>query len=187
MRRSHWAASLLFLGTLAGCGDDPDASADPSAAQPSLGAPAPSSVAPPAQPMDRVEKPVAEQLAPRLEDENLTLEYVDCPRWNGDLPASLVCEGYLDGVVGEVDVELTEGRDGHVEFDAWLDNGVVATTRLVQRLEAEGYTRVDCGALPAYPATPGLRIVCRGTTEGRVEHVVATVVDADGGVRIEDY
>jgi hypothetical protein len=187
MRRSHWGAPLLLLGVLAACGDDPGDTAVPARAEPSLGAPAPSSATPPAQPMDHVEEPVADQLAPRLADEDLTLEYVECPRWSGDLPASLVCKGYVDGVLGEVDVELTEGRDGRVEFDAWLDHGVVATARLVRRLEDEGYTDVDCGALAAYPAEPGLRIVCRGHTEGSSEHVVATVVDHDGRVRIEDY
>jgi hypothetical protein len=187
MRRSHWGASLLLLGVLAACGDDAGDTGGPPPAEPSLGAPAPPSATPPAQPMDHVEEPVAARLAPSLEDENLTLEYVDCPRWDGTLPADLVCKGYVDGVVGEVDVELTEGRKGHVEFDAWLDHGVVATARLVRRLEDEGYTDVDCGPLPAYPAEPGLRIVCRGHAEGEPEHVVATVVDHDGSVRIEDY
>jgi hypothetical protein len=187
MRRSHRGASLLLLGLLAACGDDPGDSAGPSRTEPSLGAPAPSSATPPPEPMDHVEEPVATRLAPSLEHENLTLEYVDCPRWDGVLPANLVCKGYVDGVVGEVDVELTEGRNGHVEFDAWLDHGVVATTRLVRRLEDEGYTDVDCGPLPAYPAEPGLRIVCRGRAEGEAAHVVATVVDHDGSVRIEDY
>jgi hypothetical protein len=187
MRRSHWGVSLLLLGALAACGDEPSGTADPVRAEPSLGAPAASSVSPPAEPMDRVEEPVAERLAPSLEDEDLTLEYVDCPRWDGVLPASLVCKGYVDGVLGEVDVELTQGRGGHVEFDAWLDHGVVATTRLVRRLEDEGYTDVDCGPRAAYPAAPGLRIVCRGHADGEVEHVVATVVDHDGSVRIEDY
>jgi hypothetical protein len=187
MRRSHRGVSLLLLGALAACGGEPGDTADAERSEPSLGAAAPSSAPPPAEPMDQVEKPVAERLAPSLEDEDLTLEYVDCPRWDGVLPASLVCEGYVDGVLGEVDVELTEGRRGHVEFDAWLDHGVVATTRLVRRLEDEGYTDVDCGPRPAYPATPGLRIVCRGHAEGETEHVVATVVDHDGSVRIEDY
>jgi hypothetical protein len=187
MRRSHLGASLLLLGVLAACGDDPGGPARPVQAEPSLGAPAPSSATPPAEPMDHVEEPVAARLAPRLRDEDLTLEYVDCPRWNGALPANLACKGYVDGVVGVVDVELTAGRKGHVEFDAWLDHGVVATTRLVRRLEDEGYTDVDCGPLPAYPAEPGLRIVCRGHAEGEVEHVVATVADRDGSVRIEDY
>ncbi|HSJ19398.1 MAG TPA: hypothetical protein VK964_02390 [Nocardioidaceae bacterium] len=187
MRWSHRGASLLLLGVLAACGDDPGDTAEPARAQPSLGAPAPSSATPPAEPMDHVEEPVAARLAPSLEEEDLTLEYVDCPRWDGVLPANLACKGYVDGVVGEVDVELAKGRKGHVEFDAWLDQGVVATARLVRRLEDEGYADVDCGRRPAYPAEPGLRIVCRGHAEGEVEHVVATVVDHDGSVRIEDY
>jgi hypothetical protein len=137
--------------------------------------------------MDDLEQPVAESLAPRLEDDGLTLEYVECPPWAGALPAVLECKGYVDGVVGEVVVELSRRAGGRVDFDARLGEGVLAMTRLVDQLEAEGYRDVDCGGSPAYPARVGMRIGCRAHRDGRARHVVATVVDRRGAVRIEDY
>lgn len=183
MLRSRWLASLLLLPAVAGCADDSDSAP---VEEPSLGAPSPAVSAPPDKPMDDLERPVAERLAPRLEDDGLTLQYVACPRWSGTVPATLTCEGYVDGVVGEVKVELSDGG-GQVEFDAWLVRGVVATTRLVERLEHEGFAGVDCGPTPAYPARLGLRIVCRVRGEQDVSHVVATVTDRAGHVQIAAY
>jgi len=137
--------------------------------------------------MDDLERPVHTRLAPRLEDDGLTLEYVDCPRWSGTVPAALQCEAYVDGVVGEVAVELSRGAGGGVQFDAWLDHGVVATTRLVERLEGEGYSDVDCGRTAAYEARLGTRIVCSVRDDDEASHVVATVTDRGGHVQIEDY
>lgn len=137
--------------------------------------------------MDSVEEPIADHLAEQLRVDGLTLDYVDCPRWSGSVPARMVCDGYLDGVVGQVQVELTRGRGGAVEYDAWLEEGVLATARLVRRLEDEGYTSVECGDVAAYPARIGLRLVCEVEDDGEIAYVAATVVDADGEVRIEDY
>jgi len=137
--------------------------------------------------MDRLERTVAARLAPRLEGEGLTLVHVDCPRWSGTVPARMVCRGYVDGVVGGVEVRLTRGHAGSVQFEAWLEDGVVATTRLVRRLEREGWSEVDCGSTPAYPARTGLRIVCRVHEGGTASYVVATVTGRDGEVRIQDY
>lgn len=190
MAGSRWVATLLAVGALAACGDEGATPGDAEPADrssPTLGASAPAPAEPPREPMDRLERPVAERLAPRLEDDGLSLEYVQCPGWPGTVPAELECKGYVDGVVGEVAVELTVGEHGRVEFDAWLDHGVLATSRLVERLEDEGYTDVDCGPTPAYPAHEGMRIVCRADEGGDPTHVVAEVTDEEGAVRIEDY
>lgn len=184
MTRSRRLAPLLLLAALAGCADD--AGTVPGE-EPSLGAQSPAASTPPRAPMDDLERPVAERLAPRLEDDGLTLEYVDCPRWSGGVPDVLTCKGYVDGVVGAVRVELSGEDRESVEFDAWLDHGVVATERLVERLEAEGYVEVDCGPTPAYPARLGMRIVCRVRGEDDVLHVVATVTDRAGHVQIASY
>jgi len=137
--------------------------------------------------MDDLEQPVAQRLASRLEDDGLTLEYVECPPWSGKVPTVLECKGYVDGVVGEVVVELSHRERGRVEFDARLEAGVLAMTRLVERLEREGYRDVDCGPTRAYPARVGMRIRCRAHKGDEAAHVVATVVDRHGAVRIQDY
>jgi hypothetical protein len=90
-------------------------------------------------------------------------------------------------VVGQVEVDLERGDGSAVEFDAELGDGIVATARLVDRLRQEGHTGVRCGELAAYPARPGLRIVCRVRRGGAVEHLVATVSDRSGAVQIQDY
>jgi hypothetical protein len=137
--------------------------------------------------MDQLESSVAERLRPQLTDDALTLEHVACPTWNGAVPAHLRCQGYVDGVVGAVEVDLAAAAGEAVEFDAELVHGVVATSRLVDRLEQEGYRGVRCGETVAYPARPGLQIVCRVHEQGETAHVVATVTDRSGAVRIEDY
>lgn len=183
MPSSRWFASLLLLGALVACGEEVDTPTE----APRLGAQDPPTSAAPETPMNDLEEPVHTRLAPRLEDDGLTLEYVDCPRWSGTVPAVLECKAYVDGVVGEVEVELSKGPGGRVEFDAWLDHGVVATTRLVERLESEGYTDVDCGSTAAYAARLGTRIVCSVREGDDASHVVATVTDRVGHVQIEDY
>lgn len=175
--------ALAAVVALSGCGED-----DPAQTRAhDLGGPTPTPSVVPGEPMDRLEKPVAERLAPRLEREGLTLEYVDCPTWTGDVPDDVHCEGYVDGIVGEVEVRLTRGERGAVEFDARLGEGIVATSRLVRRLEHEGWNAVDCGPTPAYPARTGLRITCRVHEGGTASYVVATVTDRRGEVQIEEY
>lgn len=183
MRVPHRVGSLALVSVLAACGDQGTTDRRPAA--PGAAAPTPSVT--PAVPMDRLERPVAERLAPRLERDGLALDYVDCPPWTGAVPLTMVCDGYVEGVVGEVEVRLSEGEDGRVEFDASLTEGVVATSRLVRRLEREGWRRVDCGPHRAYPAQLGLRIVCRVHADGTADYVVATVRNRRGEVRIEDY
>lgn len=185
MPGAHWLASLLVLGSLtSGCADDPDPAASRA---PVPGGPSLAAATPPATPMDDVERPVAHRLAPGLRDDGLDLEYVECPAWSGTLPSTLHCRAYVDGVVGAVTVELSRGHGGDPVFDAWLDHGLVATESLVDRLEARGYLEVDCGQVPAYPARTGTRIVCEVHGDPATSHVVATVTDSLGHVRIEDY
>jgi hypothetical protein len=180
----RWAACVILLGALVGCGDDQAPSSSP---EPHLGAPRMVPSHTPHEAMDDLEQPVAEMLAPRLEDDGLRLDYVECPPWSGAVPAVLRCRGYVDGVVGEVVVRLSHRAGGRVDFDARLGGGVIAMTRLVDRLQRKGYDGVDCGAASAYPARVGLRIMCRVRHGGEADHVVATVVDRNGAVRIEDY
>lgn len=185
MSRLAVVAAVAILGALlTGCGDDAP-SADPG--PPRLGGPRSPSAAPPSEPMNVLEEAVQDRLNTRLTDDRLRLEHVDCPRWDHRVPARLRCEGYVEGVVGKVVVELTGRKADRVEFDAELEAGVVATARLVDRLAAAGYHRVDCGPTTAYPARHGLRIVCRVQQNGERSHVVATVSDRTGRVRIEDY
>jgi hypothetical protein len=192
--RSRLTAPLLAAGlaavaavALAGCGGGTAGDGNDPAAPARLGAPAPPSSAPPSGPMNRLERPVAEELAPRLADDGLTLTHVDCPDWTGAVPFETTCQGYVDGVVGEVDVELSRRAGGEVEFDAWLNEGIVATRRLVDRLAAEGYADVDCGPTPAYPARLGMRLVCRVQNGAETGYVVATVTGPRGEVEIEGY
>lgn len=187
MRWFRWAVAVLLLGSLAVLGAC--SSEDPPAAtrKPRLGAPSPTTSTPPAGPMDMVERSVAKRLASRLEDEALTLEYVDCPPRKAERPSALTCTGYVDGLVVPVGVQLSRGGHGGTEFDAWLGEGIVATARLVGRLEREGYAHVDCGSVRAYPARLGMRIVCRVRRHGGVGYLVATVTDRHGAVRIQDY
>jgi hypothetical protein len=173
------------LSGLVACGPEPEPGAPEPA--PRLGGPDSAPATPPARPMDQLESSVAERLDSELHDDGLSLQHVSCPDWDGTVPYHLSCDGYVAGVVGEVEVDLMEGTGESVEFDAELGDGVVATSRLVVRLRAEGYTDVRCGPVAAYPARPGLRIVCRVREGGRVSHVVATVVDRSGAVRIEDH
>lgn len=187
MRGLRWVAALLLLGPVVACSDHQAAPAASAAHEPGLGAVRLTPSATPRHAMDHLEQPVADRLAPRLQDDGLHLQYVDCPPWSGAVPVVLRCKGYVDGVVGEVLVQLSHRAGNRVEFDARLGRGVLAMRRLVNRLRREGYRGVDCGPTPAYPARIGLRIRCLGQREGHLHHVVATVVDRNGAVRIQDY
>lgn len=184
MRGRHSVATLLLSALVAGCGGG---TGEAAVEAPPLGGPAPTPSTPPTEPMDHLEQPVADRLAGQVRDEGLTLEHVSCPPWGGAVPTALDCAGFVDGVVGDVRVELTPGADGEVEFDAWLGGGVVATAKLVDRLHEEGFADVRCGDVPAYPARVGLRLVCRVRDDAGTAYLVATVTDRDGSVEIEDY
>lgn len=185
----RWAGAVLVVGiALAASSCDSSGSTSAAVAAPDrLGGPSPTRTTPPDEAMDHLEEPIARHLAAQVDDEGLTLEYVDCPRWSGVVPTQLICDGYVDGVVGQVDVELSRGEDGAVEYDAWLEEGVLATARLVGRLESAGYDDVDCGETPAYPARVGLRLVCEVEDAGETVYVVATVTEPSGKVEIRDY
>ena len=71
MPSSRWFASLLLLGALVACGEDVDTPTE----APRLGAQDPPTSAPPETPMNDLEEPVHTRLAPRLEDDGLSLEY----------------------------------------------------------------------------------------------------------------
>jgi hypothetical protein len=166
---------------LAGCSP---ASAPP--VEPAAGGVEPTTQPPPAAPMDDVERRVVGVLGARVRDDGLTLEHLSCPSWRGRLPAELSCSGWFDGVKGSVTVRLRAGPHGSVVYDARLTGGVVATHLVVERLRAEGFVDVDCGTLPAYPATAGTELVCLVTRDGEHGHVVATVADRDGSVTISE-
>jgi hypothetical protein len=136
--------------------------------------------------MDRLERPVADRLRRQVAGQGLTLAYLDCPAWDGSVPSRMRCRGYLDGVVAGVQVVVRAAGAG-IDFDAWLDGGLVATARLEDTLRADGWTEADCGGRPAYPARVGSRIVCRVSREGADSYVVATVRSRSGRVLIAGY
>lgn len=136
--------------------------------------------------MDALETPIAKQLAAQVAGQGLTLEYLDCPKWDRKLPRHLMCVGYFDGVTAKVKVRLHAEAGGSVTFDAVLQQGVIATRNLVEKLTTDGYSHVDCGDVPAYRARVGDKLVCAVTKSGRSGYVVATVTDKAGGVMIKD-
>lgn len=153
---------------------------------PKLGGPKVRRAVPPKQPMDALERPVARRLAREIRDDGLSLDYLSCPPWDGEVPTKLTCSAYLDGVKGTVLVKLVAADRGQVSFDAHLAHGVVATASLVRTLEAHGYGGVDCGSRPAYPARVGSTIVCAVTGPDGDGHVVATVTRRNGAVTVRD-
>lgn len=191
-------AALLLVATvtgallLSGCSGSP---ADPAAVGSSqgavarrLGGPVPVRHAAPTRPMDRLERPVAARLAREVAHLGLRLDYLDCPHWNGRLPGTMTCRAYLDGLVGQVRVRLAATVAGRaVEFDARMTSGVIATRTLEETLWDQGWTRAACGSVPAYPARPGTRIICRVTRDAATRYVVATVTSRAGAVAIADY
>jgi hypothetical protein len=182
--------ALLAAATLTGCDERPTAdgpSGSTPSTTPSLGATAPRPTPAPTRPMDDLERPVAARLSRQLRSDGLHLDYLDCPAWDGELPGRMVCDGYLAGVVADVEVRLHGTHAGAVTFDARLSDGVISTQALVDRLRREGYTEVDCGDVGAYPVVVGTELVCRVRDAGRVRYVVATVTDGNGAVTIADY
>lgn len=180
------AAAVLALG---GCsvGEDRSRETRDSRAAPHLGGDPGRLADLPARPMDRLERTVRERLASGLLAHGVEVDYVECPRWRAPEVHVVWCVGYFDGVRGDVRVALHRAPHGTVGFDARLARGVVATRTLIDRLEQAGYTDVDCGGRPTYPAEAGARIVCAVTESGRRSHVVATVTDRSGAVEIRDY
>lgn len=141
----------------------------------------------PGRPMSRMERYIAGKLASKVVDEGLDLEYLDCPTWGRRMPHTINCEGFFNGVVGEVEVRLDATAGGLVAYDAKLTNGVISTRKLVERLEADGYRQVNCGDAPAYPADVGSEVVCSVDKVGDRVFVVARVSDLSGGVLIREY
>ena len=156
---------LLAGAVLTGCDDAPAArpaaSAHPAATPTALGGPRAAETSPPSTPMDDLERPVHRRLAAQISGQGLTLTYLDCPRWDGTVPTRMVCKGYVDGLV--------------------------ARRKLERTLRRQGWTRADCGDVPAYPAKVGSRIVCHVHRGGDDRYVVATVSDRSGAVMIGDY
>ncbi len=140
----------------------------------------------PAKKMDKLEKPIASQLEKRITGNGLSLDYLDCPEWDGKAPQELTCKGYVSGVQGNVRVRLTRTATS-VNFDAELQDGVLATSNLVRQLKTAGYAEVDCGDKPAYPTVVGSELVCAVGKGGNAKYVVATVLDESGMVEIKDY
>ncbi len=176
---------------LAGCNTQ-DPAAAPTASTPTrapaLGGRVPQPQSVPTTPMNRLEKPVQQRLAAQVARQGLTLQYLDCPHWDGVVPSRMTCRAYVDGLVAPVAVRLRATiRDKAVDFDAWMLDGLIATRNLEGTLRRQGWTQADCGRAAAYPARVGSRIVCRVVRPGRVKYVVATVSDRQGAVMIADY
>ncbi len=187
------AGTLLALGLAGlttGCtgdADTPGAGASPARATPTLGGTTPRQHAVPDRPMDLLEKPVAARLAGEVADEGLSLDYLDCPHWDGTVPSRMRCTAYVDGLLAHVQVRLRAAVEGRaVGFDAWLEHGLVATRTLERTLAGQGWTDVDCGPVRAYPARVGARVVCHVRRAGRDRYVVATVTTRAGAVRISE-
>jgi hypothetical protein len=182
---------VVGLVLLGGCTEDHHSGArarTTDSSTPRLGGPRLHARQAPHTAMDRLERPVAQRLARRVAGEGLSLTYLDCPRWDGHMPTHLTCRGYLDGVVGRVEVSLHAPVRGHaVDFEARLAGGVVATRTLEETLREKGLRRPDCGRIPAYPARVGLQVVCRVGPPGFVRYVVARVRDGDGTVLVTAY
>lgn len=184
--RVRLLALCTTLVAVAGCRADAPASPS-SAPPPALGGPTPHRQAPPRRAMDEAERALAHRLSGRLAAQGLTLAYLDCPRWEGEVPGRMTCRGYVDGLVADVRVLLTATEHRRVGFDARLSGGLVATSRLEETLRDSGWPDVDCGTVPAYPARVGDEIVCRAGRGGVAKLVVATVTSESGTVRMADY
>lgn len=176
---------------LVGCSDERARAAKDGATSgpaPELGGPAPEWHQPPRREMDRLEKPVAARLASQISAQGLTLVYLDCPTWDGTVPSTLTCHGYVDGLVTDVRLLLKAAVDGKaVGFDARLGPGLVATQKLEDTLHRQGWVDVDCGDVAAYPAKVGSRVVCKVERRDKRTYVVATVRSYEGAVTIADY
>jgi hypothetical protein len=178
---------LLLLGV--GCSDAPSRER-PAAGRteaPAVGGAVPVRHVPPRTAMNRLERPVAERLAAQIADQGLTLEYLDCPRWDSTVPSRMTCRAYVDGVVASVLVHLKAVAGRSVSFDARLGDGVIATRNLENTLHDQGWSVADCGDVMAYPARAGDTIVCRVQRPGDRRYVVATITDRSGAVTITGY
>ncbi len=185
--------AVLLVLLPAGCSTVPPSTpttGDPApiVVPPRLGGAAPPHRAAPDRPMNRLEQPVAERLTDRIGSQGLTLDYLACPGWDGAVPSTMSCRAWVDGLVVPVRVHVRGVPHGEgVGFDAWLGDGLVATSKLETTLRRQGWARTDCGDAAAYPATVGSRIVCRVEGSGRTRYVVATVSSRSGAVTITDY
>ncbi len=181
MRASALAALLLVLP---GCGGD---TGDPAPrATPTIGGPSPTAQVP-TDALDDLERPIAAELAGQVAAQGLHVDHLDCPAWDQQVPAQLTCRGWFDGVEGTVTVTLTRGKRGAVTFDAVLNDGVIATKKLVDELTGKGYDDVDCGDAPAYATDVGSSIVCSVERQGEQKFVTVTITDERGGVTISDF
>ncbi len=191
--------AVVASGALAGCTEDrtdgeqrttstsTSASSPAPVPAPALGGPTPRPHRPPAQAMDSLERPIAEQLARRIAVDDLRLDYLDCPHWDHTVPSTMTCQGYVDGLVAPVQVRVQAAAGRGVSFDARLSSGMVATSRLETMLRHDGWDAADCGDVAAYPASVGTRIVCRVQRDAEVDYVVATVRSRVGRVTISHY
>lgn len=187
-------AGLLLVGCSAGDGESAGAgagspvpgSASEGEPRPALGGAAGRPTDPPAKPMARLENAVADRLKGQVAGQGLRLNYLNCPQWDGKAPQQLTCEAYLNGVTADVRVRLTRTTTS-VNFDARLQDGVLATANVERRLRKNGYTATDCGEKPAYPAVVGSEVVCKVSKDGRQKYVVAEVLDGSRTVEISDY
>jgi hypothetical protein len=135
--RAVWlvaATAVVAVAVLAGCSGDGardgskrQTSAQTSAARlgrsPALGGPVPRPHQPPHRAMDRLERPVAERLARQIAAEDLSLDFLDCPPWDGMVPSTMTCRGYVEGLVTQVRVHLLAAADGRISFDARITTG----------------------------------------------------------------
>jgi hypothetical protein len=177
------AACLLA----AGCSDTAEPASAPQRTPSALGGDRSPGATPPARPMNIVERTIAGDLSSRLSEQQLTLDYLDCPDFDDrSRPQKVTCRGYVDGVLADVRVSLWGPAD-HMQYDAMLDDGVLATANLVRRLEAQGYREIDCGERPAYRSHVGDQIICTVVEAARQKYVVATVTTDGGEVEISDY
>ena len=183
----RWALVVAALILASGCSGTADPEVAPQRTPSALGGETATEAEPPADEMNLVEKTIAQDLSRRLRAQELSLDYLDCPRFHhSPRRAQVVCQGYLAGVVADVRVTLWGRRDNR-RYDASLDDGVIATSNLVRRLAAEGYRKIDCGDLPAYRSSVGDQIICTVTKGERQKYVVATVTTSSGAVEISDY
>lgn len=153
-----------------------------------LGGPTPASHPVPTRTMDRMERAVADELGEQVAREGLSLDYLDCPTWDRLVPATLTCQGYVDGLVAGVQVTLgKEASEAAPVFDARILTGMISTRALEETLREQGWALPDCGDVPVYPAHVGEQIVCRVERDGRWHYLSATVSATGGEVTIADY
>ena len=120
--------------------------------------------------------------------QGLTLDFLDCPTWDGAVPSAMSCRAWVDGLQVRVRVLLRggdAGEGGRLRRPAGA--GLVATRNLEATLRRQGWSSADCGEVAAYPARVGTRIVCAVQQPGLQRYVVATVRSRAGAVTITEY